>query len=894
AARPAAATPMARRPADFVENRGQWDAALKFVARKGATAAAFEQTAIRLRFGKEQATALGLVFEGASPAAALAGEGRREGRYNFFVGGDSSRWRANVAAYGGVLYRGLYEGIDVRVREAEERFEYDLLLAAGADLGQVVIRVDGASRLEVAEDGSLLLHGGGGTLRQTPPRTWEELPGGGRRPVECRFRKIDARRYGFAAAGRDARLPLVIDPGLEWSTYLGGGEWDEILDLAAAPDGTGDVIAVGATASDDFTGRAALWTGFVARFNANGGLVYKTVLGGSDRERIYGLAVNAEGEPVVVGESYSLDFPTTPGAFDTTHGIAPDGRASADAFVARLNASGNQLLFSTYLGTSDIEWAYAVALTPTGAVVVAGETTSDNFPTTAGAFDRTRSCCTPLGQGSFSIRDAFVARLSTNGSALEYSTYIGGHGDEVPKSLVVDAAGFVTLTGLTFSSPDASAPRFPTTPGALMPNPSSGPTSADAFLARLKLDGNGAADLKYSTFIGGNDTDEGYAVALDPTNPTDVLVGGVTYSTVSTARFQTTAGTLRPSSDSVDGFVMKFRFPSTGGGQLVWSTLFGGFLYEEVSDLAVDGAGAIVISGHSNSFDLPTTQGAYDRTVAISSGLLFFDAYVARLSPDGARLLYGTYLGGGFNDERTHLALTGPDTAVVSGWTKSQDFPVRPTAFDAVLNHDGAGGAAVPFDGFLARLTLLADGDGDDTVSAPALLAPAGGAQVTVNDLVTFDWSDVSDTSGVDGYHVQINRSPDFVCCNDWIEVWSTDSEHVDSVRFDGPYYWRVQTADRSGNLSAWSEVRTFNAGTPPPPAAPVLVSPASGIRLPPNTNITFAWNAAAGAATYEIQIDDSSSFGAPLVAFASGLAQTQSVHSFSRERRHWWRVRGR
>ncbi len=117
AARRAAAT-TARRPADFVENRGQWDAPLKFVARKGATAAAFEQTAIRLRFGKEQATALGLVFEGASPAAALAGEGRREGRYNFFVGGDSARWRTNVAAYGGVLYRGLYEGIDVRVREA--------------------------------------------------------------------------------------------------------------------------------------------------------------------------------------------------------------------------------------------------------------------------------------------------------------------------------------------------------------------------------------------------------------------------------------------------------------------------------------------------------------------------------------------------------------------------------------------------------------------------------------------------------------------------------------------------------------------------------------------------------------------------------------------------------
>ncbi|HEX6182861.1 MAG TPA: hypothetical protein VFZ44_03045, partial [Pyrinomonadaceae bacterium] len=344
-------------PTDFVENRGQWDASVKFAARSGAAAAVFERDAIRLRFGKGQTTPLSLSFEGASRRAVLAGEARRAGRYNFFVGRDRARWRSNVAAYGGVLYRGLYEGVDVRVREADGRFEYDLLLAAGADLAQVSIRAEGASRLEVAADGSLLMHTGGGTLRQTPPRTWEEVPDGSRRAVECRFRKIDARRYGFEASGRDESLPLVIDPGLEWATYLGGGQWEEVLDLAPAGDGSADVIVAGVTASPDFSARASLWTGFVARFDAAGGLVYKTILGGSDRERIHGLAVNAAGEPVVAGESYSLDFPTTPGAYDTTHGIAADGRASADAFVARLGAAGDQLLFSTYLGTNETEWA---------------------------------------------------------------------------------------------------------------------------------------------------------------------------------------------------------------------------------------------------------------------------------------------------------------------------------------------------------------------------------------------------------------------------------------------------------------------------------------------------------------------------------------------------------
>lgn len=976
---------LARPPLDFVENRGQWDSAVKFVAQRGAMAASFERDAIRLHFGKEKATSLGLSFEGAARGATLAGEGKRSGHYNFFAGKDPARWRANVATYSSVLYRGLYEGVDVRVREAEGQLEYDLILAAGTELEKVVIRVDGVDALEVADDGSLMLRTANGSLRQALPRTWEVLPGGETRAVECRFRKIDAQRYGFDAPGRNRSLPLVIDPGLEWSTYLGGGQWEEVHDLAPAGDGTEDVIVVGATASPDFSGRAATVSGFVSRFNANGVLLYNTILSGSDREWIRGVAVSPKGEPVVVGESYSPDYPVTPGAYDTTHGFGSDGRPGADAFVTRLSVTGD-IIFSTFLGTNEYDQALAVALAPSGDVIVTGETASPTWPTTAGAFDQTYNCCTPFGAGTFSIIDAFVARLSASGDALEYSTYFGGNGDELPTSIVVDAQGFVTFTGLTYSPP--SGPPMPTTANALTRTPVSGPFSPDGFLVRMKLDGGGAADLRYSTFLGGNDADEGYAVALDPANPQTVLVGGLTYSTVSSVKFPTTPGTLRPSSESVDGFVMKFQFPATGGASLVWSTLFGGFLYEEVSDLAVDSTGAIVLAGQTHSFDLPTTQGSYDRSVAISSGLLFFDAYAARISSDGAQLLYGTYLGGSFDDWNVKLALVSGESAVIAGWTHSHNFPVTPGAHDSVLNNDGVGGVGMPKDAFLSRLRLRADGDGDDFVAAPALLNPANGATVSTNTLITFDWTDVADPSGLDGYHIQINRQPDFVCCNDWIEVWTQNSEHVNSVRFDGPYYWRVQTADRSGNLSDWSEVHTFNAGlglsgffvnptsleggntaqgqvmltasaptggaavaltssnaaarvpasvTIPagssfatftvttsavsapttvtitatyrgttmsatltvnpgtaPPAAPTLVSPSNGLRMPPNRSITFAWNPSAGAATYEIQIDDSSAFSNPLVASQAGLTQTRSSHSFSAERTYWWRVRGR
>ena len=302
-----------------------------FVARKGLLVASFSQGAIRLQSGKGSPASVGLSFEGYSRSATLIGEAKRDGSYNFFTGNDRAKWRANVAAYGSLLYRGLYEGIDVRVRDAGERLEYDILVAAGADLERVVMRADGASGIEVAGDGSLMLRTANGSLRQTPPRTWEVLPNGETRLVECRFRKIDARRYGFESPARNRDLPLVVDPGLEWATYLGGSEWEEIYDLAAAGNGSEDVIAVGTTMSPDFSGRPTV-AGFVARFSATGALVYKTILGGSDREWIRGIAVSASGEPVVVGESYSPDYPTTPGAYDTMHGFGADGDPGADAF----------------------------------------------------------------------------------------------------------------------------------------------------------------------------------------------------------------------------------------------------------------------------------------------------------------------------------------------------------------------------------------------------------------------------------------------------------------------------------------------------------------------------------------------------------------------------------
>ncbi|HEX8077576.1 MAG TPA: hypothetical protein VF511_07160, partial [Chthoniobacterales bacterium] len=309
-------------PVDFIENRGQWDAAIKFAANKGAMSAAFERDALTLRVSDRETTAsVRLVFEGASAQSDVIGEHKRAGVYNYFFGNDAKQWHSNVGAFTSVLYHRLYDGVDARVREDNGRLEYDLLVAPEAKIDNVILRAEGTSDIAVAEDGALILTANGKSLRQSPPKTWQELPDGSRRMVECRFRKIDNQHYGFEVPQHDRRLAMTIDPGLEWSTFLGGGANETVTGMALARDGSGDVILCGQTYSADFphtNGHHAPvgMTPYVARLNASGSaLVYCTFFGGAFNHSVLDLAVDGQSQPVVVGDTNSLDFPVTPGAY---------------------------------------------------------------------------------------------------------------------------------------------------------------------------------------------------------------------------------------------------------------------------------------------------------------------------------------------------------------------------------------------------------------------------------------------------------------------------------------------------------------------------------------------------------------------------------------------------
>ena len=414
-----------------------------------------------------------------------------------------------------------------------------------------------------------------------------------------------------------------------------------------------------------------------------GDLLYGTFLGGSSDDLGYAIAVDAAGDAYTTGQTSSSDFPTTPGAFD----IEMDG---GDAFVAKLNAEGTALVYATFLGGSNGDTSFGLVVDQSGAAYVAGRTSSLDFPVTTGAFDTSHN----------GDDDAFVAKLTSDGADLVYATFLGANKIDFARGLALANSGNVFVTGTTVS------PSFPTTPGAFDTTCGSDGNCnfngslgrSDAFVVKLDADGS---DLLYATFLGGHDSDGGSAVATDDTD--SAYVTGNTASSdfpVTPGAYDVTYNGSAPFF-SGDAFVVKLN---DAGSDLVYSTFLGSPGGEGGRALAVNENGDAVVTGLTDSPGFPATPGAYD--TSYNGGPLEFccDAFVARLTANGAGLTFSTFLGGIGWDEGNAIALDAVGNVTVAGGTGSPNFPTTPNAFDTTFNGVFYGDDYWYQDAFVSRL----------------------------------------------------------------------------------------------------------------------------------------------------------------------------------------------
>jgi hypothetical protein len=637
---------------------------------------------------------------GANPRAKVTGLDQLPGKSNYFIGNDPKKWRTNVPNYAKVRYANVYPGVDLVYYGNQGQLEYDFVVQPGSDPRQIALDVgvglapperapqahdrapEGQSAIDnrkssmprplrIAANGDLVVGTDGGKVifhkpvvyqpetndRQMTKDQGRGTKDGGKHFVDGRYVLRSDQSVAFQVASYDFAKPLVIDPVLAYSTYLGGSSFEEGFGIAVGVSGSAYIT--GDTFSSDFpTTPGAFQTisdgsqnAFVVKLNSSGSaLVYSTYLGGSDDDEGDGLAVDASGNAYVTGGTWSSDFPTTPGAFQTTL------KGLENAFVTKLNATGSALVYSTYLGGSvggsgggsGIDEGRGIAVGVSGSAYITGDTDSSDFPTTPGAFQAIF--------GGFD--DAFVVKLNPSGSALVYSTYLGGSDDDEGDGLAVDASGNAYVTGSTDSS------DFPTTPGAFQD-----PANQGAFVTKLNAAGSA---LVYSTSsIGGG------GIALDASG--NAYVTGYTNS----SNFPTTPGSFQITyGGSFDAFVSKLN---TAGSALLYSTYLGGSGFELGLGIAVDASGNADVTGTTGSNDFPTTPGAFQTTCG--GGSCYDEhAFVTKLNAAGSALLYSTYLGGSESDgiptdRGRAVAVDASGSAYVTGFTQSSNFPVTPGAF---------------------------------------------------------------------------------------------------------------------------------------------------------------------------------------------------------------------
>lgn len=648
---------------------------------------------------------------GANPKTNVTGVDELAGKSNYFIANNPTLWHTNISNYSKVKYEQVYPGIDMVYYGNQTQHEYDFVIAPRVNPNLIKLRFEGQQSLVIDALGDLVLRTANGDIIHNKPAVYQEREGA-KQSIEGRYVLKGKNEIGFDVGAYDESEPLVIDPSVSYSTFLGGNDADAGNSIAV--DSSGSVYVTGETSSTNFPtasgyqpffGGGTIYGGdaFVTKLNSTGSaLVYSTYLGGSDVDRGKGIAVDGSGNAYITGETFSANFPLVNATQAVRLGVS-------DAFVARLGPGGGVLFYSTYLGGYLGDSGAGIVVDGSGNAYVTGNTNGSNFPILGSPYQAT------YGGGS---NDGFVVKLAINGAFLN-STYLGGNADDSGNGIARDSSGNVYVTGSTAST------NFPT---ALALQPSFGGGVFDAFVTKLNSSLSGAS---YSTYLGGSGTDIGLSIALD--SAANAYVTGSAGS-----GFPTTAGAFQGTNGGgSDAFVAKVN---AGGGALGFATYLGGNGSDQGKAIAVSSGGTPYITGITGSTNFPLVD-------PLPPGILAgYEPFVARLDSSGASLLYSTFLiGPTGDDEGRGIALNSSGIAYITGKTGSTNFLTTVGAFQTTYG----GGAS---DAFVAKIYPV--------VITIAEMPPGtiklwvSGAGFTTGSTVTFNGVDLATLNQPDLTHV--------------------------------------------------------------------------------------------------------------------------------------------
>ncbi|MBN2515770.1 MAG: SBBP repeat-containing protein, partial [Deltaproteobacteria bacterium] len=514
---------------------------------------------------------------GANPEPAITGRDKLPGKSHYFIGNDRKHWHTDIPQYGRVAYEGVYPGIDLAFYGTNRQLEYDFVVRPGADPKKIMITFSGMDTIDPEKNGGLILKMGSDTIVHHAPKIYQEI-NGEKRNIKGHYVLYDGNRAGFHVAPYDTRRPLVIDPELTYSTYIGGINLDNCNGIAI--DSSGHAYITGGTDSPNFpinnpqvknSGRDV----FITKLDSDGStLMYTTYLGGSNNDEAFSIAIDSNKNVFITGKtSSSADFPMV-NPVQNIYGGNP-----SDAFVIKIDDTGSVISYSTYHGGDLEDVGYGIAVDNVGDAYVTGYTFSTNFPT-----QNPYQTYVP-GSGN----NVFVTKINSVGPARTYSTYLCGSNDDYGQSMAVDSAKNAYVTGYTDSV------DFPTA-GTPSPAQSSKNNGNDAFVTKLSDNGS---SLVYSTFVGGRFEDHGQGIAVD-TDGNAYITGRTTSDDLPTtgSSYQSSIATGQ------DAFILKLN---TAGSSFVYLTYLGGNRTDEGLGIAVDGNKYAYVTGRTLSSDFPTT-----------------------------------------------------------------------------------------------------------------------------------------------------------------------------------------------------------------------------------------------------------------------------------------------